>query len=238
MRSCRGSHIVGRSVVNDIETSLKIVQEKIVRTCIRSGRSENDVKLIGVTKGVDIKKIQHAVSLGLKDFGENYVQEARGKIEGFNDKKVTWHMIGYIQTNKIKYIPKLFECVHSIDRWELLEKLDTYGKTMKVLFELNLSGETSKHGTETDNLKRMLEKTRSLQHIQPAGLMTMPPLTMVPEESRVIFRRLKDILHMVNKEFSLDMRELSMGMSSDFEVAIEEGATMVRVGGAIFGERT
>jgi len=219
-----------------MDDAIKRIREKIAAACSRSGRSESEVRLIGATKGVDAERIRHAVRSGLTDFGENYIQEAMGKIEGFQEG-VCWHMIGHIQTNKAKHISKLFDYVHSIDRWELLEILDRYGKHLKVLFELNLADEASKHGTGEDNLKRMLEKVGGLKHIEPVGLMTMPPFAENPEDIRGIFRRLKTLLQSVNREFSLHMSELSMGMSSDFEIAVEEGATMVRIGTAIFGER-
>jgi pyridoxal phosphate enzyme (YggS family) len=137
----------------------------------------------------------------------------------------------------VKYIPGLFSYVHSVDRWEILEGLEKFRKPMKVLFELNLSGEKSKHGTQEDNLRRMLEKMHILQNMEPIGLMTMAPYVDNSEEVRDIFSTLRRIMEKANREFSLNMGELSMGMSSDFEVAIEEGATMVRVGTAIFGER-
>ncbi|MBA4416862.1 MAG: YggS family pyridoxal phosphate-dependent enzyme [Syntrophus sp. (in: bacteria)] len=222
--------------MNSIEDSIRIVRERIARACNISGRPESDVLLIGVTKRVDRERIQEAARCGIHDFGENYIQEARKKIEGF-EKEVRWHMIGHIQTNKLKYIPGLFDYVHSIDRRELLEGLDQYGKTMKVLFELNLSKEESKHGAEEDALKGMLEKIGTLTSIIPAGLMTMAPYGEDPEEARPLFSQLRETLQRVNREFGLAMTELSMGMSSDFEVAIEEGATMVRVGTALFGER-
>ena len=146
-------------------------------------------------------------------------------------------MIGYVQTNKVKYIPGRFDFIHSVDRWELLEDLDKYGKPMKALFELNLSREATKHGTDEDGLKRLLEKVDSLKYIKPVGLMTMAPYVDDPEKVRMLFATLRKTLEKMNREFSRDMKELSMGMSSDFEVAIEEGATMVRVGTALFGER-
>jgi pyridoxal phosphate enzyme (YggS family) len=223
--------------VKDIEDSIKYIRERIARAAARAGRAETNVLLVGVTKRVEKELIKKAASLGVHDFGENYIQEARQKIEDFG-REVRWHMIGHIQTNKLKYIPKYFDCVHSIDRWELAEGLDRYEKPMNILFELNLSGEISKHGAGVDDLKRMLENVRTLKHITPVGLMTMAPYGDDPEEARPVFSRLREILHGVNKEFGLSMTELSMGMSSDFDVAIEEGATMVRVGTALFGERS
>lgn len=222
--------------MNTIEDGIKRVRERISRASARSGRSEKDVRLVAVTKKVDIERIRIAFSSGIKDFGENYIQEALKKIEVFGDGPC-WHMIGHIQTNKVKNIPGFFSYVHSVDRREILEGLERFGKPVKVLFELNLSGEESKHGTQEDNLKRMLERMHALKNVEPVGLMTMAPFVENVEDVRSVFATLRHILEKVNREFSLDMRELSMGMSSDFEVAIEEGATMVRIGTAIFGER-
>jgi len=222
--------------VNNLENSIWRVKERISRACARSGRSDGEVLLVAVTKTVEAEKIRLAAACGLRDFGENYIQEARTKIEGFG-MDVCWHMIGHIQMNKVKYLPGLFDYLHSVDRWEILENLEKRGKPMKVLFEINLSGEASKHGSQEDDLRRMLEKVNTLTCIEPVGLMTMAPYMENPEDVRGIFARLRHILATVNNEFSLAMKELSMGMSSDFEVAIEEGATMVRVGTAIFGER-
>ena len=222
--------------MNTIEDGIQRVRERISRASARSGRSEKDVRLVAVTKKVDIERIRIAFSSGIKDFGENYIQEALKKIEVFGDGPC-WHMIGHIQTNKVKNIPGFFSYVHSVDRREILEGLERFGKPVKVLFELNLSGEESKHGTQEDNLKRMLERMHALKNVEPVGLMTMAPFVENAEDVRSVFATLRHILEKVNREFSLDMRELSMGMSSDFEVAIEEGATMVRIGTAIFGER-
>lgn len=220
----------------DIEKSLEIVRNKIAKAAAKSGRREKDVLLIGVTKKIDLDKIRMAYDLGIRDFGENYVQEARKKIELF-EKKATWHMIGHIQTNKVKYIPQLFDYVHSIDRWEVVELLNKYGKKMKVLFEINISGEETKHGATPDDIKRILERINTLEFIEPVGLMTMAPFVQNPNEVRWVFERLRVLLEELNREFGMNMKELSMGMSNDFEVAIEEGATMVRIGTAIFGER-
>lgn len=224
--------------MQNIGDAIRAVQERMEKACARAGRSASEVRLIGVTKRVDTGRIKEAMACGLKDFGENYIQEAKGKIkEVVPCEDMNWHMIGHIQTNKVKYLPGLFGYIHSVDRWELAELLDRYGKAMNVLFELNLAGEATKQGATVDNLKKMLEGVKQLKNIKPVGLMTMAPLVDDPEETRGVFGRLREILHEANREFSLDMHELSMGMSSDFEVAIEEGATMVRVGTAIFGER-
>ena len=222
--------------MSSIKESLYAVKERITDACRRAGRSSEEVRLIGVTKKVGTEKIKAAIDCGLRDFGENYIQEAREKIEEIAGD-VSWHMIGHIQSNKVKYIPKLFDCVHSIDRWDIIEGLERYGKPIDVLFEVNVAGEDSKHGTGVDGVRRMLEKTKTLTYVKPIGLMTMAPFVDNPKEIRWVFARLRETLKKMNDEFGLTMRELSMGMSSDFEVAVEEGATMVRIGTAIFGER-
>jgi pyridoxal phosphate enzyme (YggS family) len=222
--------------VNSIGDRLEAVHDRIVRACQKTGRQESDVRLIAVSKKVDTDRIRVAAFLGVTDFGENYIQEARAKIEMLPEK-LCWHMIGHVQTNKIKYVPGLFKYVHSVDRQELLDALEKFGKPINLLFEVNLSGEPQKHGADADGLKRMLERGGNLKHMKPVGLMTMAPYVDNPEESRHLFADLRKLLENLNREFALEMRELSMGMSSDFEVAIEEGATMVRIGTSIFGER-
>jgi len=222
--------------VTNLEESLRIVRERMLLACQRSGRAAEEVRLIAVTKRVDPQKVREAVLLGMKEFGENYVQEAAQKVEACGPGPV-WHMIGHVQTNKAKYIPQLFDYVHTVDRWELLERLDGYGKPLGLLFEVNLSGEAQKHGTTKEGLKAMLDRAGTLRSVRPVGLMTVPAYAENPEEARPVFCALREMLHEINKEFALNMTELSMGMSGDFEVAIEEGATMVRVGTALFGER-
>jgi len=194
------------------------------------------VRLIAVTKNVEASRVQEARVLGLADFGENYVQEARGKIEVIGPGP-TWHMIGHVQTNKAKHVAGLFSYVHSVDRWDLVEQLERFGKHLSILFEVNLSGETQKHGATKEGLRTMLSRIGELHYLTPVGLMTMPPYSEEPEDSRPFFRTLRELLREINDEFGLSLTELSMGMSSDLEVAVEEGATMVRVGTAIFGER-
>jgi pyridoxal phosphate enzyme (YggS family) len=222
--------------VNDIRETLAVIREKILTAGQKAGRRPGEVRLIAVTKRVDAEKIRAAAAWGVSDFGENYLQEARAKIEAL-EPGLTWHMIGHVQSNKAKYIPGLFSYVHSVDRWGLLEDLDRHEKGISILFEVNISGEPQKHGATPDALRSMLEKTPALRHIKPVGLMTVPPLAADPESTRPYFRRLRELLQQVNREFGMGMSELSMGMSADFEVAIQEGATMVRIGTAIFGER-
>lgn len=223
--------------MTNLRESLAVVRDKMLAACQKAGRQSDAVRLVAATKRVDAERVRAAMGLGIKDFGENYVQEARGKIEALGTGP-TWHMIGHVQANKAKYIPRLFGYVHSIDRWELMEDLDRYEKVLPVLFEVNLSGEPQKHGTDRDGLRAMLERVRTLRFVRAVGLMTMPPAADDPEKTRPYFSALRDLLAEMNREFGLAMTELSMGMSSDYAAAIEEGATMIRVGTAIFGERS
>ncbi len=222
--------------MSGLEESIASVKDRIAKACARAERPESAVRLVAATKGVSADRLRLALALGLTDFGENYIQEAQGKIEELG-QAATWHMIGHLQSNKAKYVRRLFTWVHSIDRWELLESLERYGSPLKVLFEVNLSGEHSKHGTDERGLKDMLENVHKLKLVRPVGLMTMPPASPDPEDARPYYARLHSLLREVNRQFDMTMEELSMGMSSDFEVAVEEGATLVRVGTAIFGER-
>lgn len=222
-----------------VAESLQSVRERIRKACERVGRDPETVKLIGVTKGIDVEKIREASEEGLRDIGENYVQEALRKAEQLKGIDITWHMIGHIQTNKIKYFPKIFSYVHSVDREKVLEMMDRLEKRMRILFQVNVSGEERKSGIrELDELFLLVERALNSKYLELVGLMVMPPYSSNPEDSRPYFRRLKEILDTVNEKFGLSLKELSMGMSNDFEVAIEEGATMVRIGRAIFGERS
>jgi PLP dependent protein len=223
--------------VTMISDRLESVHDRMLQAALRAGRRADEVRLVAVSKKVDAERIRDAAAAGVRDFGENYVQEARAKIEMLPGT-LCWHMIGHLQMNKIKHVPGLFHYVHSVDRQEVLDGLERLGKPLSLLFEVNLSGEPQKHGTAVDGLKRMLESVGLLKNVKPIGLMTMAPYTDEPEEVRDVFAGLRRLLEEVNRQFSLEMRELSMGMSSDFEVAIEEGATMVRIGTALFGERT
>ena len=224
--------------MNDIGYAIEAVLARIGRACESAGRDPAGVTLIAVTKTVDASRVDAAIKAGIRDVGENYIQEAKGKIEMIGPGRARWHMIGHVQSNKVKYLPALFDCVHTVDRPEMLDKLEQYGKPMDVLFEVNIAGECSKSGTDTEGLEKVLERARSLNHLKPKGLMTMPPYTEDPEDARPYFRKLRELLDEMNTKFGLGMKELSMGMSSDFEIAIQEGATMVRVGTALFGARS
>ena len=208
----------------------------------KSGRDPSAVGLVAVTKTVPSERIEVSGIEGCV-LGENKIQEARGKIEALRAQSYHWHFIGHLQRNKVKYIPGLFELIHAVDNPELAEDIHRYSLkedlVTPVLIQVNVSGEASKSGVPPSDLERLLEMLISLSGISVRGLMTIPPFDPDPENSRKHFaalRKLSDRMRSVNIE-NITMDELSMGMSNDYEVAIEEGATWVRVGTAIFGAR-
>jgi pyridoxal phosphate enzyme (YggS family) len=224
-----------------IET-VSAILKKISHAAMSAGRSPDDVKLIAVTKTVGIEKIREAVDIGLRTFGENKVQEAQKKIANLKSDianlRIEWHLIGHLQKNKAKYAVQLFDLIHTIDSIELAEEIsrqaEKIDKIQRVLVQVKLSEEEKKHGTSEEEFMTLLKKINVLNNIRLEGLMTMPPFFEDPEKTRPYFRRLKALRD--NAGYRLP--ELSMGMSNDFEVAIQEGATMVRIGTAIFGERS
>jgi len=217
-----------------IRTNLEGVRERIARAAERAGRRAEDVLLIGVSKTVDVDRIRAAVAAGLPALGENRVQEAREKIAALG-RPVPWHLIGHLQTNKVRDALDLFDVVHSLDRLELARECDRRarqrGRPAEMLVQVNVGGEASKGGFEPDDLAAALDAIAALDHVRVRGLMTIPPPAERAEDARGWFRTLAALA----KRHGL--AELSMGMSADFEVAVEEGATMVRVGTAIFGPR-
>jgi pyridoxal phosphate enzyme (YggS family) len=225
-----------------IAENLATVKERMAQAAHKSGRDPSAVRLVAVTKTVPAERIEVGGIEGCV-LGENKVQEARDKIEALGAESYHWHFIGHLQRNKVKYIPGLFELVHSVDNSELAEEIHKHSLqhdvVTPVLIQVNISGESSKSGVNPSNLEELLDMTVSLSGISVRGLMTIPPFDPDPEQSRKHFaalRKLRDRMQAVNIE-NVSMDELSMGMSNDFEVAIEEGATWVRVGTAIFGER-
>jgi pyridoxal phosphate enzyme (YggS family) len=218
----------------EIQTNLARVRERIARAAARGGRRAEDVVLVAVSKTVDVARIREAVAAGAPVLGENRVQEARDKIAEIG-RPVPWHLIGRLQTNKVKDALKLFDLIHSVDRIDLARELDrrarAEGRPVAVLVEVNVANEPSKGGWAPDAVPTALDALAALSHVDVRGLMTIPPEVADPEATRPWFRALRTL----GERHGL--RELSMGMSHDFEVAIEEGATMVRVGTAIFGAR-
>ncbi len=225
-----------------IKENLERVLERIEKACDRAGRSPEEVKLVGVTKQVPPERIREAYEAGLKVFGENRIQEALPKMEKLADLDIEWHFIGVLQSNKVKKAVENFALIHSISSLKLAKKAngvgERAGKKVPVLFELNLGGEETKAGFSEEEFFASLDELASLNFLKPLGLMVIPPF-LPPEQVRPYFAKLRSLLEEVRKRgyFCEDFRELSMGMSNDFEVAIEEGATMVRIGTAIFGRR-
>jgi pyridoxal phosphate enzyme (YggS family) len=220
--------------MSDIGTNLERVRERIARAAERSGRHGGDVLLIGVSKTVEVERIQQAIAAGVPALGENRVQEAKEKV-GALGRPVPWHLIGHLQTNKVREALELFDLVHSLDRLDLATELDRRARQRErpvaALVQVNVGGERNKGGFEPDAVPAALDAIAKLDHVDVRGLMTIPPMTERAEDARAWFRALAQLGKRVG------LTELSMGMSADFEVAIEEGATMVRVGTAIFGAR-
>jgi pyridoxal phosphate enzyme (YggS family) len=230
-------------VMLEIKTRLKHVKDQISETAVACGRDPETVKLVAVSKTVPTDRILAAIRAGVTDLGENYVQEAREKIEALREENVSWHFIGHLQSNKAKYVVRLFELIHSIDSFKLAKELNkrasALGKVQKILVQVNISGEATKSGIETEQAVRLVRDTAPLENISIQGLMTMPPFFNAPEKVRPYFKALKNLQDLIRDEAiaNVHMTQLSMGMSGDFAAAIEEGATLVRVGTAIFGER-
>jgi PLP dependent protein len=226
-----------------ITENLAGIRRRIQAACARSGRDPARVRLLGVTKTVPMERIREAVTAGVSLLGENYVQEARQKVAALADLPVSWHFIGHLQSNKAKLAVELFDWIHTLDRNSLALALDREaqkrGQPIPVLLQVNTGGEDSKSGLAPE---RVLDFFRSLvpaDGIKVRGLMTLPPYLEDPQEVRPHFRQLAQLMERMRQEAPRpeDLTEMSMGMSHDFEVAIEEGATLVRIGTALFGER-
>ncbi len=191
-----------------------------------------------------VDRILGAIKAGVTILGENYVQEARKKIETLQGEKVSWHFVGHLQSKKAKYAVKLFDLIHSVDSFKLAKELNkragAIGKVQKVLIQVNISGKATKFGIDTEQAVDLVRQIAPLANLAVCGLMTMPPYFNAPDKVRPYFRALRSLQALIRKESipNVDMRELSMGMTGDFEAAIEEGATLVRIGTAIFGKRT
>src|SRR3989338_3399278 len=228
-----------KTVIMSISANIKDIIHRIKLAVERAGRKEESVKLIAVTKTVDVVRIKNAITAGITIIGENRVQEAREKYKEIGSK-VEWHLIGHLQTNKVKYIFDIFTLIHSVDSLQLSEEINkravNRGIKTDILIEVNLSGEKTKFGILPESAIGLIKDISSFKNININGLMTIPPFSESPEDSRKYFRMLRMLRDDIEQE-GIGMKELSMGMSGDFEVAIEEGATMVRIGTAIFGER-
>jgi hypothetical protein len=226
-----------------IEGRVAAVSERIARAAARAGRRAADVTLLAVSKTHPAEAVRAARAAGLADFAENKVQEAEAKIGALSDlrSQIRWHLVGHLQSNKARKAAALFDRIHSLDSIELALKLEhaaaEAGKTLDVLVQADLAGEATKHGADEAHLFPLLEEVRGFRSIRAVGLMILPPLGAAAEASRPYFQRLRALRDRALADGLLLGSELSMGMSHDFEVAIEEGATIVRVGTALFGER-
>ncbi|MCL5676299.1 MAG: YggS family pyridoxal phosphate-dependent enzyme [Firmicutes bacterium] len=228
--------------MSNVHVHVAAVQERMRQAALRAGRDPETITLVAVTKTLPAERVQEAVASGIRHLGENRVQEAKAK-KPLVAGDAAWHLIGHLQTNKAKQAVQLFDWVHSLDRPDLAEELHrralAEGRRLPVLVQVNVAREASKSGVDPDNLVSLVRLAARLDGLEVRGLMTIAPLVPDPEEVRLVFRRLAQMAGEL-RQLAVDgvrMEHLSMGMSGDFEVAIEEGATMVRLGTALFGER-
>jgi len=230
---------------SDLFTTVKSVYTKMARAALKAERDLSGIRLIAVTKQVPASRVEEAVDAGLREFGESRIQTAKDKIPVVQSlaegAELVWHLIGHLQKNKVKNAVEMFDLIHSVDSVDLAALVNEHaarlGKVQRVLVQVKLSDEESKYGLGKTGLIDFLRRTGSMKNLKVEGLMTIPPFFEDPEKVRPFFRELFRIRLMAGKQ-GYHIPELSMGMSHDFEVAIEEGATMVRVGTALFGERT
>ena len=226
-----------------ISQRLEHVRSRIAKAALASNRSPDEIRLLAVSKTFNVDHVRAAAIAGQVEFGENRVQEAEYKIKATRDLSLRWHLIGHLQSNKAKKAAKLFSSIHSVDRIDTVQKLETgvpvSGSKLELFVQVDLAGETTKHGAEEREIRKVLDQATACSNLSVVGLMLLPPFSENPEDARPFFRRLRSLRDNLIR-YGYDpsqLRELSMGMSNDFEVAIQEGATIVRVGSAIFGKR-
>lgn len=223
-----------------IQNSLDVVREKIARAAEKSQRPTDSVGIVAVTKTQSLDALAEALELGLRDLGESKVQEARLKVDRFGSR-ATWHMIGHLQKNKVREAVHLFDRFDAVDSLELAEEInrraDEIGKIFPVLMQVNVSGESTKYGIKPDQAIATAEAINAFPRLQLCGLMTMAPYSEEAEKARPVFAGLRECRDEIEQATGLKLPELSMGMSGDFEVAIEEGSTSVRLGTILFGQR-
>lgn len=223
-----------------LEENYKSIQNRINAACARVGRAPSSVTLVAVTKNQPSEVVREAADLGLTLFGENRIQEAKLKISQC-PSRLNWHMIGHLQSNKARDAVHFFRMIESVDSLSLAQEInkwaDKMAKTVQILLEVNVAGESSKFGYPPERLLAEFEQINALPKIEIHGLMTVAPWTPEPERIRPIFRRLRELKEQCEQILGVPLPHLSMGMSGDFEVAIEEGATMIRIGSALFGAR-
>ena len=224
-----------------IRENVQFARNKIAEACRRSGRKSEEIELVAITKTVDVEQINEAIEAGIRVVGENRVQEAWRKFQEVGEK-VHWHMVGHLQTNKVKRVLQFADMIHSVDSVYLAREIQTQAKklekTIEILIQVNTSGEESKFGLEPEATIGAIEEVSTLPNLKIKGLMTIGAFLPNPEDVRPCFKLLHDLKDRVNERgiASVEIGTLSMGMTNDYEIAIEEGSTMVRVGTAIFGE--
>jgi pyridoxal phosphate enzyme (YggS family) len=227
--------------MSSIAENLEHVREQIAQAAMKSGRSPDEVELVAITKTHPAEKVREAIEAGQSLFGESRVQEARAKIPDL-PSNLRWHFVGHLQKNKVRQALSLFEMIHSVDSLALAQDINRIaeeeGLHPRVLLEVNVAGEGSKFGFSPEKLHDQMEELLTLSRLSILGLMTIPPLAKQSEASREYFIQLRHLRDRLQTEFRVDFTQLSMGMTQDFPIAIEEGATLVRVGTAIFGERS
>ncbi len=219
------------------------IQKRIKEAADGCGRDPSTVRLVAVSKTIPVNRVREAIEAGVTVLGESYVQEAREKFNQLATYPVSWHFIGHLQTNKAKYAVRLFDMIHSVDTLKLARELNKQSqknaKVQNILIQINISKESSKSGADAQNVLDLIDTVRHLENLSVKGLMTMPPFFNDPEKARPYFSALRNLRDRIRQETppEVALDELSMGMTGDFEVAIQEGATLVRIGTAIFGER-
>jgi len=226
----------------DYKKRLENVKDRINKAAFKCGRDPESIHLVAVSKTISANRVREAIMAGVTTLGESYVQEARNKFNVLGTFPVSWHFIGHLQSNKAKYAVRLFDLIHSVDTLKLAHELNQQAnkvnKIQDILIQINISKESSKSGSDIQNAANLIKDILLLENLSVKGLMAMPPFFNNPEKARPYFTALRDLRDQIQKVFpGVVLNELSMGMTGDFEVAIEEGATLVRIGTAIFGER-
>ena len=220
------------------------IRNRIRQSALRCGRAPSDIRLVAVSKTVAPQNIKPAIDAGIFVFGENYIQEAMKKIDVIADSRLSWHFIGHLQSNKAKYAVRYFDLIHSVDSFKLAKEINNQAKKINkvqnILVQINIAMEETKSGVSARDAISLVKDISTLENVSVKGLMTLPPFFNQPERVRPYFKTLALIKDRIQEESidNIDMAELSMGMTGDFEVAVEEGATLVRIGTAIFGDRS
>ena len=227
-----------------MKAKIETIYRRIEKAAIAAGRKPAAVRLVAVSKTVPAERVREAIQNGITLLGENYIQEAREKIEALQEFPVSWHFIGHLQSNKAKYAVRLFDLIHSVDTIKLARELDRQAgkidKVQDILIQVNTGKEASKSGVYVDDALTLVRAAGQMNHIAVKGLMTLPPYFNAPDRVRPYFHALRELRDRIASESlpGIAMDELSMGMTGDFEAAIQEGATLVRIGTALFGERS